>query len=173
MCKKIIWDILFKNDVSFVMDQICLDEEIAVIKAENTSLQEQIITLNDTYADMIDYKDEEIGEKDAEITKLKAQVPIVDPLEDYWNNKYTKAKIVYTGRSFPFSTDACPVPVNVMLTPEDPFIIQDLKDWGLIGDNNTDWETQIPKIYKKIKEKYYHYAYTAGKRRGRKEYEGI
>jgi len=79
-------------------------------------------------------------------------------LENYWNDKYKTGRITYRGRSLPFSKKVCTIPVNILITPHDPYIKSDLKNWGFFDDDE-DWETKIPKIYKKIREEYYKYRY--------------
>ena len=81
----------------------------------------------------------------------KADVKNVKNLkEEELNNKYPKADIKYGGRSLPFSTQKCEVPVNVLITPDDFQILNDLNKWGLMrGD--------VVKIYKKINQEYYKY----------------
>ena len=96
----------------------------------------------------------------SELTKLSPNGEWAEDIElaEYWNNKYKLAIMTYKGRSLPYSTTTIPVPVNVLLTPHDPYIIQDLKKWGLYRTGE-DPETLVPKIYKKIKEVYYNYKY--------------
>lgn len=76
----------------------------------------------------------------------------------YVDNKYPSAEIYYKGRTFPNSTQMIEVPVNVLITPNDPQIKADLKKWkiSLTEDN---YETEIIKLYKKIRTKYYKYNY--------------
>lgn len=71
-------------------------------------------------------------------------------------NTYPSQKISWNARSFPFSNIKCKVPVQVLVTPNDPYIRQDLIDWGLY-ETEEKYETLIPKIYKKIHSKYYKY----------------
>ena len=88
------------------------------------------------------------------INELKAD----NELKNYWNNKYRIGKITYKGRPLPFSNININIPVNILITPNDPFIIEDLKKWNLYKTGE-DPETLVPKIYKKIKTDYYKYAY--------------
>ena len=48
--------------------------------------------------------------------------------------------------------------MNVLLTPNDPDIIEDLKKWKLYRTGE-DPETLAPKIYKKVFQTYYRYLY--------------
>ncbi len=73
-------------------------------------------------------------------------------------NKYPTQKIAWNARSLPFSEEKCRVPVQVLITPNDPYIVQDLRDWGLY-ETGEDHETLVPKIYAKIRQKYYKYAF--------------
>ena len=77
-------------------------------------------------------------------------------LEKYWENKYPKATIMYKCRSFPFSKEAISIPINNLVTPNCPIIRDDLIKWGLYKTGE-DHETLIPKIHKKVYEKFYSY----------------
>ncbi len=79
-------------------------------------------------------------------------------LIDSLNKNHKKRPLVYKGRPLPMSSKNIEVPVQVLITPNDPFIIQDLKNWGLYNTGES-YETLLPKIYKKIRNKYYSYAY--------------
>jgi len=81
-----------------------------------------------------------------------------DILKGYWDSKYVKGILTYGGRSLPFSTTTINVPVNVLITPQDGYIVADLKRWGLY-QTGEDPETLIPKIYAKIKSEYYKYKF--------------
>jgi len=74
------------------------------------------------------------------------------------NGKYPVAKIYYEGRSLPFSKTKISFPVNVLITPTEPRIVDDLKRWKLY-QTEEDYETLIPKIYKNIFTEYYKYDY--------------
>ena len=120
----------------------------------------------------------ELTNKDLKLTEVEAQydnlleehdlitkelesykLPIEEQeLKSYWDTKYNQGVISYGGRSLPFSKEHITVPVNVLVTPKDNFIIQDLIKWGLYKTNE-DPETLLPKIYKKIHDTYYHYSY--------------
>lgn len=82
----------------------------------------------------------------------------LDEIEHELISKYPPAKITYKGRSLPFSTTKIEFPVNCLITPYDPYIVSDLISWGLYNTGE-DWETLVPKIYKKILLKYYKYDY--------------
>lgn len=78
-------------------------------------------------------------------------------LQSFWDNKYNTGIITYKGR-YLVTGEQIPVPVNLLITPNDPAIIQDLKDWKLYNTKE-DPETLIPKIYKKYFDKYYKYRF--------------
>ena len=102
-----------------------------------------------------------IQEKNNEISTLIKSIDTLkqeDKLNKELLERYPSKRISWNARSFPFSTEKCSVPVQVLITPTDPYIIQDLKEWKLYKTGE-DYETLIPKIYKKIKEKYYKYEY--------------
>ncbi len=89
-----------------------------------------------------------------ELTKER----VMDKLNKRLLEEYPSKKISWNARSLPFSTEKCRVPVQVLITPNDPYIVQDLKDWKLYKTGE-EYETLIPKIYKKIKVKYYKYEF--------------
>jgi len=144
--KQFIWNLLFKNDPMFVYDQMDTDEQLIICNDATKSDAEKIALLK-----------QDISNYQVEIAKLKEFVIVADPDEEYYDNKYVKSNIAYKGRSLPYSTTPCFVPVSVLITPNDPFILQDLRDWGMMGDKDTNWEKHIPKIYKRIKDQYYNY----------------
>ena len=115
--------------------------------------------------DYIANKKEVILQKNIEILDLKYDLTAIQKLleateeseiEKQLNNKYPKGNIAYRGRPLPFGKKNVEFPINILITPNDFNIIKDLKRWKLYqtGENP---ETLIPKIYKKIKEKYYKY----------------
>lgn len=116
--------------------------------------------------DDVKVNDDDILSKEAEIQDLTIdlqdmikkvhQKELEGELETFWNNKYPKVTITYGGRYLPFNDRKIHVPVSVLITPTDPFILEDLKEWGFL-DSQEDWETLLPKIYLKIKRKYYEY----------------
>lgn len=79
-------------------------------------------------------------------------------LEKHWENKYPMANITHECRSLPFSKKPISVPVNLMITKHDPNIRDELIKWGLYKTGEDD-ETLVPKIDRKIYEKYYKYAF--------------
>lgn len=107
------------------------------------------------------YYDKEIIDLNNVILGLKGDIDKFNQInkdKDYWNNKYPKRSVVYRGRTLPFDNKKfIKVPVSVFITPQDPFIIHDLKKWDLY-QTGEDSETLIPKIYYKIKKEYYKYA---------------
>ena len=121
---------------------------------ENKTLTKHISDLNKSINSFIIT----ISTQEELIEKLNENKAKESELEAYWNDKYTKGCIVYKGRSLPFSTEICNIPVSVLITPNDQFIINDLKKWKLYY-NYEKYETLIPKIYLKIKYKYYRYQY--------------
>jgi len=118
--------------------------------------------------DEVTVKEDDILDKEEEIQQLTIDLQemvekvhekeMEGELEAFWNNKYPKAIITYGGRYLPFSDKKIQVPVSVLITPTDPIILEDLKEWGFL-DSNESWETLIPKIYLKIKRKYYEYEF--------------
>lgn len=120
-----------KND-KYVKEKIETAEEIEELKDSCMTLLNQVSDLNE------EYEEKELNKRLLE--------------------KYPSKKISWNARSLPFSTTKCRVPVQVLITPTDPYIIQDLKDWGLYKTGEDD-ETLIPKIYKKVFKKYYKYEF--------------
>ena len=84
-------------------------------------------------------------------------------LERYEKNKellkeYPTKSIYYKGRYLPLSRERIKVPVQVLITPEDPKIISDLKKWGLYQKNISPDKLAL-KVYKKYMKTYYRYKY--------------
>ena len=104
----------------------------------------------------IEERDKLLKHQQEQIDKFNNDEEKRNFLEDYWNNKYPMAKITYKCRPLPSSKTKISVPVNVFLTPFDPFIIADLKEWGLY-QTKEDYETLVPEIYRNIFKKYYKY----------------
>lgn len=152
--KNLIWTLFFKDDPDFVASKIDWDEKFIEYRDRNDALILENTNLKNTVSNAFQM----MLDKDKEIEGLRALTD-TDPLQDQWDNKYGKTIILYPGRSLPHSTTVCDAPVNVLITPTDPLIKRDLKDWKMIGGRNADWETLIPKIYNKIRTKYYHYEY--------------
>ena len=88
----------------------------------------------------------------------QSEVEDISELEEYWNTKYTSSALVYKGRPLPLKNANVDIPINILITPNDPFIKKDLIKWGLY-ETGEDAETLVPKIYKKIKSNYYKYAF--------------
>jgi len=127
-----------------------------------TIVRKEVLTFKDSLiqnreADLI-VAARTIEDKNQEIEKLKTMMPETDQEEAKVNGEYPNAEIYYEGRSLPFSKTKIKFPVNVLITPNDPRIISDLKKWGLY-QTGEDPETLIPKIYRKIFIEYYKYEY--------------
>jgi intein/homing endonuclease len=121
---------LFINELSIVKD------ELKVLEKNNEQCEQEIAELQ-----------EELSSREEE-----------NELEQYWNNKYSKTNVLYPGRSLPYSTTKCKVPVNILITPDDQTIHTDLKRWGLYNSDE-DVERLVPKIYRKISTEYYKYEF--------------
>lgn len=149
---------------------MCIDNEkqlnskIKDLNSEVSVLNIKLISEENILRDYV----KQLEEKESQLTKLKLDYDNLikqnepktedEKLEKYWNEKYQKTLIEYSGRSLPFSTETCKVPINVLITPHDGYIINDLTKWELYRTGE-DPETLIPKIYKKIKSKYYKYKF--------------
>jgi len=90
------------------------------------------------------------------IDKLNKQVKKQEPnlLEAELNNKYPAAKVAYNGRNFGTSKTIIPIDVRLLVTPNDFHILEIIEKNKLQIVNP---ETDIPKIYKFIKNNYYKY----------------
>ena len=108
----------------FLSSQVDLQQEITRLKSENETLQLQTKQADDEKKEM-----------------------------EYWETKYPYAKILYKGRYIPGESNPIAIPVNVLVTPTDPVIISDLREWGLFRTGE-DPETLVPKIYNKLKSMY-------------------
>lgn len=106
------------------------------------------------YKDLEDSLNSKLKKCHAEIKVLKQE----DSLNKELLERYPSKLISWNARSFPFSKDKCRVPVQILITPTDPYIIKDLKERNLY-QTGEEWETLIPKIYKSIHDKYYKYEY--------------
>ena len=145
--KNIYNNIVISNDQP-MLDRIKeQDKIISILENLNKELNETITAQQNT-----------IKEKDELIASLDYRTEEEKQLETFWNNKYNKGIIRYLGRSYPFSTTKIKFPLNVLLTPNDPDIIEDLKKWKLYRTGE-DPETLAPKIYKKVFQTYYRYLY--------------
>lgn len=141
-------------------------EIIAADKQRNDDLNAEVSSLNVENLQLkseIDQKTALLETKTLEISNLEdllEQYEVEDDnqeLIDYLNNKHRQAKIVYNGR-YLITGEKISVPVNLMITPNDPVIIQDLKEWGLYRTGE-DPETLAPKIHAMYKSKHYKYRY--------------
>jgi len=143
-------DILLENEE--------LKEEIEILNKELYELGKSLIKIEDYRDKLI----EEIDEKNKQIIDLNVIIDIlkiskINKDEKFWNNKHPKKLILYPARSLPFSETKCPVPITVLITPNDRTIYEELVSWDLVGNDETDWETHIPDIYHKIREEYFKY----------------
>jgi hypothetical protein len=121
---------------------------------KNTILEKEKLLKG--YADLMAERDEEIEDLISELNTFKPSQE-EQTLQSFWDNKYNTGIITYKGR-YLVTGEQIPVPVNLLITPNDPVIIQDLKDWKLYNTKE-DPETLIPKIYKKYFDKYYKYRF--------------
>ncbi|HQO99305.1 MAG TPA: hypothetical protein PL042_01665 [Caldisericia bacterium] len=119
-------------------------------KTELTSLNKDLDSHIELLQNRLTFLSEQLGDftEDSEETRL----------EEYYNNKYPDSTIKYIARSFPFSTTEVAVPLNVLITPNDPDIIAYLKSWKLY-QTGEDPETLVPKIYNKVYKLFYKYLY--------------
>ncbi len=85
----------------------------------------------------------------------EAENKVENSLQIYYDNKYPKVNILWSGRSLPFSKQKVSVPVSDLITPNNYRINKLLENWKF--DLNEDFETLIPKIYNKIRTSYYKY----------------
>ncbi len=118
--------------------------ELAVAKSKNTELSSQLLVIQKENADLKQL-----------VIKLTPITTEETELEKFWNSKYNTGIITYPGRYLP-TGEQISAPVNLLVTPNDPVMISDLKEWGLYRTGE-DPETLIPKIDKKYYEKYYVY----------------
>lgn len=139
-----------------------INKNLQTIEELNSQEQEYKNKIRDK-EQLVTYYCNEIYDKDAEIDDLITELKTFKPseeeqiLQDFWNNKYNTAIITYPGRYTPTGVKIS-APVNLLITPNDPVIISDLKSWNLYKTGE-DPETLIPKIYKKYFDKYYKYRY--------------
>lgn len=147
------WLQTFKqNFCKSCIKEVTLDKDfkIKTLTDVNEGMKTQITQLNEE----LQNSKEENGAILEELNNLKNPDKLIKQL----NEEYPEANVVYSGRTLPNSQTMCSVPVSILVTPNDWQIIKDLKDWGLYRTNE-DHETLIPKIYKKILQKFYKYDY--------------
>jgi len=120
------------------------------LESENNSLKET----NAEYYSQMCVKNIAISNLEDSLEQYEIEEDNQD-LIDYLNNKHKGANITYRGR-YLVTGERIPIPVNLLITPTDPVIIQDLKDWGLYRTGESP-ETLGPKIHKKYKQVYYKY----------------
>lgn len=153
--KDFIWKHVYDKDLQYVLDKIDIDEKLSRCTRDKSSLTKD----NEALVLELDKLNKSLLEQEMKLKRYLDNEEEQSALEKYWNDRYPKALIVYRGRSLPFSETPISVPVSVLITPNDPYIKADLEKWGLMGKNDTDWETHAPKIYNKIKSEYYKYDY--------------
>lgn len=116
-------------------------------------LKEEIEQYNVTISE----KNADLSLKQASIDNLQKEISLLNgtnELANKLNNKYPSANIEYKGRTFGNTNTMIPIDVRLLITPQD-YHIQEL-----IKDNNLyvkDIETDVPKLYKWIKDNYYKY----------------
>ena len=142
------------NDQAFKDTIASLGEQLAAKELNEAELLAELKSINKKYLELelvndIQYK--QTVDLFKQIEKLS-----LTTVEKQLNNKYPKGNIAYRGRPLPFGKKNVEFPINILITPNDFNIIKDLKRWKLYQTEENP-ETLIPKIYKKIKEKYYKY----------------
>jgi len=99
---------------------------------------------------------------DAVIKSQNPEEAFEDFYEEDLNKKlleeYPSKDIFYKGRTLRGQNKRVNIPVQLLITKEDPRIKRDLKKWGF-WDSKEDYETLIPKVYKKIFTEYFSYQY--------------
>jgi hypothetical protein len=107
----------------------------------------------------IDNYDKSLDKKIIEINKLKEKLSSTKwKFSDKLDKKYPEAKIYYKGRSFPFSKELIEVPVNVLITPNDPAIKQYVEDWK-VNITRENYETEVVRLWHLIHDRFYRYDY--------------
>lgn len=130
-----------------------LNEENLNTISENGSLTLEIGQLTEKISEL----ENSLNYANAKILELSGK-PIESEQEKFWNNKYPKANIEYTGRTWGTTKEPIPIDVRLLVTPKDYHIHDILKANDLYIKNN-DFETGIPKIYNFIRNIYYKYTY--------------
>ena len=86
-----------------------------------------------------------------ELKELKENIFKFEKLEEYadiWNDKHSQVTINYKGRTFPGTTKAMNVPLQLFITPHDPYIISDVDKYNLAVTDPTKCDDAIFNIYK-------------------------
>lgn len=132
-------------------------QELITKEDELKELQKKYDTLNTSLQ-------EALSDDMTDKTKINTLQEIIDSykknteLADHWNNKYPKANIEYTGRTWGPTKKMIPIDVRLLVTPQDYHIHEILAANNLyIKDGN--YEEGIPKIYNFIRTKFYSYVF--------------
>lgn len=96
-------------------------------------------------------------EESRKIRRLKKELEY-DELNKRLIREYPSKNIFYSGRTLRGDNKRVDVPVQVLITPEDPVIKRKLKEWGFYKSKE-NWETLIPKVYAKYRKEHYAYKY--------------
>ena len=109
----------------------------AKLKATQNLYRDSLIA-NDKWIAKVDELENEIQQKRLRVSELENQITIPDPKEEYWNNRYPKQEITYTGRAFFNSKIKTPVDVKIFFQASD-FNLEKIvnKNWSTIGKLNT------------------------------------
>ena len=122
-----------------------LKDQITMLEQENTRLAKD----NNGYID-------KIGENMALIESLNQQIKNLkgeNQMQEYWDNKRPKARIVYKGRYLPMTKTRMNVPVQLFIDTNDIDIISDLKHYNLEVTDPNNCDDMILKIYKHTRTK--------------------
>ena len=151
---KSIWQRILALDNQPLNDEIRkLQHQVEELQSQELEYKKDILSkeaLLKSYSLLIEERDNQIKSLDPRTDEEKQ-------LEEFWNNKYKTGIITYNGRYTPSGVQI-PVPINLMVTPNDPVIKQDLIAWGL-HKTGEDPETLAPKVYRKYFDKYYKYRF--------------
>lgn len=124
-----------------------LNDKINTYRIENGQLYLSVEKLENT----IKEKETEIGKKDTKIQELATQIVVPDPQEFFWNSKYPKQNITYSGRCLPNQTDRTfEVDVRVYFTPYDQQLT-DIVNRSWIGIGKLNEGTNDEKALKCLK----------------------
>lgn len=152
--------IVTSNDSTYLDIINTLERQVEELQSEEQNYKGIINGKNKLIEDyMLLIEDRDSNIKDLQLALYLAKPSFEEQeTEEFWNTKYNQATITYPGRSYPFSNKAIYAPINVLVTPNDPRVISDLKAWGLYRTGE-DPETLVPKIYKKVYNTYYKYIF--------------
>lgn len=154
-----MWFGMWGNKISFkklVGYLFGFNQELSYYKSVNNSLYTRLANCKNN-VNILENNYKELSKKNNKLVKELEKFGESEEAK-FWNNKYPKANIQYTGRTWGTSKDMIPIDVRLLITPQD-YHIHDILEEESLYVNGTDYDKAVIKIYKWIKNNYYRYVY--------------